>query len=120
MKILKVVDPDLMESVHELMLSQGHYVPYLSHLIMSGEEVRGAFSEVLLPCVFVWFNMNYKQGLLIYRFIKYMRDDLGPRLGHKTLVWPISPLVEPFKYAERVGLTHGGQAHWFMSHNQQN
>ena len=115
MQIEKVSDPDFSVLIHELMASQGHYVPCLSHSILVGEEIRGAFSQVFLPCVFCWFNIGYKQPLLIYRFIRYMQTELGPSLGHHRLIWPVSENVLPHKYTERVGLTFGGNANWFVS-----
>ena len=114
MHIVKVTEPDLMDLVHNLMDRQGHAVPYLTHVMMVDNEIRGAYSEVLLPAVLCWFNLEYQQPKLIYNFIEYLKER-GKELGYPALIWAIHPNVQPYKYAERVGLTPGGNADWFLS-----
>ena len=81
---------------------------------MVDNEIRGAYSEVLLPAVLCWFNLEYQQPKLIYNFIEYLKER-GKELGYPALIWAIHPNVQPYKYAERVGFEAGGNADWFLS-----
>jgi len=115
MEYVKITDPEVSLSVHRLMLSQGHYVPHMTHVFMEGDALRGAFSEVWLPTVFLWFNLDDLHPITSVRMFKYVRDVIAPSKGHKRLLWVIPENVEAFKHTERIGLTAGGCCHWFMS-----
>lgn len=117
MEIEEITDIAIYDMAMDLMQSQGHYVPDLTYVVLVDGIIRAGFSDRFLPCVFVWFNTDFRQPLLIYRFIKWMGDEFGPQNGYDKLIWPISPKYETYRYAERAGLTYGGDAHWFMSNH---
>lgn len=107
------------EAVLERMQSQKHYVPDVSHIFTDDQgEMKGAFSRHWLPLVFIWFDTEAFNPVVTIKAFKYIRDVLGPLYCPHTqgrLVWPIDKRVPPFRIAERVGLTFGGNAHFFMS-----
>lgn len=115
MDFVRIQDDEFRQQVTDLMHSQQHAVAEMTHAIMLNDEIRGAYSETLLPCVLIWFNTNYRQPLVVYKTIEYIRMVLGPSKGYSTLIWPIDPAVTPYIYAERVDLTFGGTADFFIS-----
>lgn len=119
MRVIEVIDQGFADRIHLIMRDQGHFVPSLTHAIMVGDEVRGAYSSDFFPLVFVWFNLlcQLGQGLVVFKAVNHIKQH-GLELGHSTMIWTMKDTVEPFKYAERVGLVYGGDAHWFASHTQ--
>jgi hypothetical protein len=114
MRAVRIESTDLMAQVQAAMAADGgHNVPCVSHALFdTAGALRGAFSTVYAPALFLWMDSRNGHAMTSLRAMKVIQGEFR-RLGHRRILLPIQSDSPFYPWVRSIGFSPIGPCELF-------